>query len=195
VAAGSDTPASSVSDLKSLAKKSADKSLNHGVASSSFQLAAELFAHDAGVPLTHINYKGTGPTITALLGGELSIAFLDIGALMPHIKAGKIKPLAVTTAHRSPVLPDVPTVAESGIKGYDVPIWTGLVMPKGAPAEVSKRLHEALKEVLKDKELEAKLAAYGMEPGNADAAAFKTRIETDIAKWSAVAKRANIKFD
>lgn len=195
VAAGSSTPASNINELKSLAKKTPDNSLNHGVATSSFQLAAELFAHDAGINFTHVNYKGSGPTIAALLGGEIQVAFLDIGAVMSQVKAGKIKALAVSTARRSTVLPEVPTIAESGVSGYDVPIWTGLVVPKGTPDDVKARLHDALKEILAEKDFSAKLATYGMEPGYADPSAFRKQIESDLAKWSATAKRANIKIN
>ena len=192
IVTGSDVPVSNVKEMVAMAKTTPDHKLNHGVASSSFQLAAELFARDANVKFEHISYRGTGPTINALLTGEIKFAFLDIGALMPHIKGGKIKPLAVTTATRSPALPNVPTIDQAGVPGYDVPIWTRLVLPKDAPKEVVATLKTALTEILKDKDFARKLEAYGMEPGNADAAAFGKRIEGDIAKWRALAHTANI---
>jgi tripartite-type tricarboxylate transporter receptor subunit TctC len=190
-----DFPASSMKSLPEMAKKSQYGALDHGVGSSPFQLAAELYGHDAGVKLNHVAYKGSGPTIVALLGGEIQLAFLDIGAVLPQIKGGKLKALAVTTANRSKSLPDVPTIAESGVAGYDVPIWTGLVVPKGTPADVTARLRAALKDVLADKEVVSKIEALGMEPGNTDAAAFGKRVTGDLAKWRAVAKSANIKAE
>lgn len=195
IAAGPNTPVKNLNDLKAAAKKSPDNKLMHGTMTSSFQLAAELFANGTGVKFTHVNYRGTGPTITALLTDEVQVAFLDIGPLMSHIQAGKLKPIAVTTAMRSKVLPDVPTVAELGVPGYDVPIWTGLVVPKGVPADVTATLTQTVAEVLKEKDFADKLAVYGMEPGYANAAQFKKQIESDITKWTRVAREANITLE
>ena len=190
--------ASPIKDLKGLVeagKKAPSGSLNHGVGSSTFQLAAEILAHDTGIKFTHIPFKGTAPTLNALLAGNVQVAVLDISPLVPHIKAGKIRALAVTTAKRSPVLPDVPTVAEAGVPGYDVPIWTGLVVPKGTPVEVTNVLRDALKDILAEKDVVAGLEKIGMEPGHTDAAAFGRQITGDLAKWTAVAKSAGIHAD
>ncbi len=190
--------ASPIKDLKGLVefgKQVPSGSVNHGVGSSTFQLAAEILARDTGLKFTHIPYKGTAPTLNALLAGDVTVAILDISPLVPQIKAGKIRALAVTTAKRSPILPDVPTVAEAGVAGYDVPIWTGLVVPKGTPPEVTNRLRDALKEILAEKDVIAGLEKIGMEPGNTDAAAFGRQIAGDLAKWTAVAKSAGIKAD
>ncbi len=187
-----------IMDMKGLVeagKKAPSGSLNHGVGSSTFQLAAEILAHDNGIKFTHIPFKGTAPTLNALLAGSVEVAVLDISPLMPHIKAGKIRALAVTTARRSPVLPDVPTVAEAGVPGYDVAIWTGLVVAKGTPVDVTNILRDALKDILAEKDVIAVLERIGMEPGNSDAAAFGRRITGDLAKWNAVAKSAGIRAD
>ncbi len=193
------TPASieakNVEGLKALAAKRPDGSLNHGVASSSFQLAAELFSRESGVNFTHVNYKGTGPVLTALLGGEVDVGFLDIAAVLPHIRGGNLKALAVTTAKRSSVLPNVPTLAEAGVPGYDVPIWTGLVAPAGTPAEVTNRIRGALKEILADADTVHQLQKLGMEPGHVDSAKFGRQIASDKAKWTGLAKSANIRVD
>lgn len=192
------TPASGIKDVNGLveaSRRAPNQALDHGVASSTFQLAAEVLARDVGVKFNHIPYKGTGPTVGALLGGEIPFAVLDIAGVVPQIKAGKLHAAAVTTARRSSILPSVPTLAESGVKGYDVSIWTGLVVPTGTPAEVTDRLRNALKDILADREVVAKLEALGMEPGNTDAAAFGRLIRSDLARWTAVAKAANIKAD
>ncbi|MEO7009943.1 MAG: tripartite tricarboxylate transporter substrate binding protein [Caldimonas sp.] len=189
------SPIKDVKGLIDAAKKAPSGSLNHGVGSSTFQLAAEIFAHDTGIKFTHIPYKGTAPTMNALLAGNVQVAVLDISPLVPHIHAGTMRALAVTTATRSPILPDVPTVAEAGVPGYDVPIWTGLVVPKGTPTDVTDRLRDALKDILAEKDVVAGLEKIGMEPGNADAAAFGHRISADLAKWTAVAKAAGIHAD
>ncbi|RYZ13115.1 MAG: tripartite tricarboxylate transporter substrate binding protein [Comamonadaceae bacterium] len=184
-----------MADLKAMGRKSADGSLNHGVASSSFQLAAELYARESGMKFTHVNYKGTGPVLNGLLGNEVELGFVDIAAVLPQIQGGKLRALAVTTARRSKVLPDVPTVAESGTPGYDVPIWTGLVAPAGTPAEATDRLKAALKQVLAEPDTIVRLQALGMEPGNVDSAAFGRQITGDIQRWTALARSANIKAE
>jgi len=187
--------AKTMAELKALAAKAPAGGLNHGVASSSFQLAAELYTSEGGAKFTHVNYKGTGPVITALLGNEVDLGFLDIAAVLPQIQAGRLKAVAVTTAKRSSVLPQVPTIAESGTSGYDVPIWTGLVAPAGTPTEVADRIRAALKEVLAEPDTVKRLQALGMEPGHVDSAAFGRQIAADIARWTALAKNANLKVD
>lgn len=189
------SPTKSLADLKAIGKKHSDGSLNHGVASSAFQLAAELYARESDVRFTHVNYKGTGPVIAALLGDEVDVAFVDIAAIVPNIKAGKLRALAVTTAKRSAILPDVPTVAEAGTPKYEAPIWTGLVVPIKAPAEVATVLQGALKEILAEPDVVKQLQSLGMEPGNLQGAAFGKLIGSDLAKWTALAKAANIKAD
>jgi tripartite-type tricarboxylate transporter receptor subunit TctC len=190
--------ASPVKDLKGLiaaAKQPPHKSIDNAVSSSSFQLAAEILARDTGIKFNHIPYKGTGPAISALLGSEVQVTIVDIAPLIPQIKAGKLRALAVTTSRRSTMLPDVPTVAEAGVPGYEVPIWTGLVVPKGTPAEVTNPLKEALKEILAEKDVVMRMEALGMEPGNTDSAAFARQISGDLAKWTSIAKSTKFKAD
>ena len=141
----------------------------------------------------HILYRGSGPVVAGLLGGEIQVGVLDSPAVVAQVKAGKLKALAVTTGKRSAALPDVPTVAESGFAGYDIPIWTALMAPKGTPEPVLARLRTAVAEILQEKDTVDKLHAQGMDPGNADAQALARRIEGDIARWSGVARAANIK--
>ena len=194
ITAPASSGANDLSGLKALSAK-APGGLNHGVASSSFQLAAELFSRETGVKFTHVNYKGTGPVLGALMSGEVDLGFLDIAAVLPQIKGGKLKALAVTTAKRSSVLPTVPTVAEAGAPNYDVPIWTGLVAPAGTPVEVTNVVRDALKGILSDPDTIQQLQKLGMEPGDVDSAKFGRQIAADKAKWAGLAKSANIKAD
>ena len=186
-------PFGNYAGLVDYAKRSRDGELNHAAITSSFVLVAEMLAKESKLKLTHINYRGSGPAVTALLGGEIDFALVDIAAVMGQIKAGKLKALAVTTPKRSSALPDVPTVAEAGFKGFDATIWTALMAPKGTPEDVLSRIRPAIKEILAEKDTIEKLRTLGMEPGDTDGAALGKRISRDIRTWTDVAKRAGIK--
>jgi tripartite-type tricarboxylate transporter receptor subunit TctC len=185
-------PVKTFAELVQFSRTSKDGKLDNGTPTTSFVLVAETLTATAGVKFNHILYKGSGPVVSALLGGEIQVGVLDSPAVMTHVKAGKLKALAVTTGKRSAALPDVPTVAESGYAGYDIPIWTALMAPKGTPEPVLAKLRSAVGEILKDKETVDKMHALGLDPGDADAAALHKRIVADIARWSGVAKTANI---
>ncbi len=189
------SPAQTLADLPQVAKDRSDGALNHGVASSTFQLAAELYSRASGLKFFHINYKGTGPVVTALMGNEIDVAFVDIAAALPQIQGGRLRALAVTTAERSPLLPDVPTVAESNAPGYDVPIWSALVAPAGLPSDVQATLADALRQALADPEVIAQIRKLGMEPGEVDPQGLGKRIATDIDRWRGVAQAAGIQLD
>jgi tripartite-type tricarboxylate transporter receptor subunit TctC len=186
-------PVNNLKELVQFSKTSKDGRLDHGTPTTSFVLVAETLGSATGMKFNHILYKGSGPVVTGLIGGELQVGVLDIPAVVQQVKAGKLKALAVTTAKRSSALPDVPTVAESGYAGYDIPIWTALVAPKGTPEPVLARLRSAVADILKDRDMVEKMHALGLEPGDADSAALQKRIVTDIARWQGVAKAANIK--
>lgn len=185
-------PVKTLGDLAAFAKTTKDGALDHGVPTTSFQLVAEMLAGDLKLRFNHINYKGSGLVAAALLGSEVQVGVVDSPAVMNQVKAGKLRALAVTTAKRSAALPDVPTVAESGVPGFDVPIWTALLAPKGTPEPVLAQLRAAVSEILKEKDTVDRLNAQGMDPGDADSAALAKRIVTDIAHWGAVAKASNI---
>ena len=193
VVANPNLPFNNLSQMVEWAKASKGGMLDHGVASTSFQLVAETLASATGMKFNHINYRGSGPTVTAVMGGEIQVALLDSAAVIGQIKAGKLKAIAVTTATRSSALPDVPTIAESGFKGYEAPIWTAFVAPKGTPAPVLNRLNATMKEILAEKDMIDKLNHLGMDPGNTDTAALSKRISDDIRRWSQVAKSSGIK--
>jgi len=186
-------PVKNFADLVQYSKTSKDGKLDHGTPTTSFVLVAETLTAIAGVKFNHIPYKGSGPVVAGLLGGAIQVGVLDSPAVITQVKAGKLKALAVTTAKRSDALPDVPTIAESGFAGYDAPIWTALMAPKGTPEPVLTRLRLTVAEILKEKETIEKMQVLGLDPGDTDASALTKRIAADISRWSAVAKAANIK--
>ena len=186
-------PVKNFAELVQFAKTSKDGKLDHGTPTTSFVLVAETLTAVSGLKFNHILYKGSGPVVAGLLGGEIQVGVLDSPAVVTQVKAGKLKALAVTTGKRSAALPDVPTVAESGYSGYDTPIWTALMAPKGTPEPVLARLRSAVAEILAEKETVEKMHALGLDPGDADAPALGRRINADIARWGQVARTANIK--
>ena len=193
VTANAGLPFSDLAGMVDWAKKNKGGVLDHGVASTSFQLVAETLGQATGVKFNHINYRGSGPTVVALMGGEIQVALLDSAAVMTQVKAGKLKALAVTTVKRSSALADLPTVEEAGFKGYDAPIWTALMAPRGTPEPVLAKLRAALKEILVEKDTVERLRALGMDAGNTDGPALMRRITDDIKRWGDIAKTTSIK--
>lgn len=183
-----------IPELIALAKKS-PVPLTHGVATSTFQLAAEVLGMAADVKLTEIPYKGSGPVVAALLGGQVDFGILDSAAVMPSVRAGRLNALAITSAKRSDALPGIPTVAESGLPGFEVPIWTGLVAPAGTPKEVVQALDQALKQILAEPAIQQKFKQLGMDVGEADSQALETKIKADIKRWTAAAKKAGMHYE
>lgn len=185
-------PANSFAELVQFSKTLKDGKLDHGTPTTSFVLVAETLTAAAGLKFNHLLYRGSGPVVAALLGGEIQVGVLDISASIAQVKAGKLKALAVTTAKRSAALPDVPTVAESGFPGYDAPLWTALMAPKGTPEAVLARLRVAVSEILRDRDTVQKMQVIGLEVGDADSASLARRISSDIDKWTATARAAGV---
>jgi tripartite-type tricarboxylate transporter receptor subunit TctC len=158
-------------------------------------LAAALFEHNAGVNLSLVPYKGTADAVNAVLSGQTNLDFDAASQVVPHIKAGKLKPLAVLGTKRSPLLPDVPTMAEAGLPKYNFSNWFGLVGPSGLPKDVVVKLQRDVSEVLKDPELRAKFETMGLQPGTLVGAQFATLIKNDTAKWGVTIKAANIQAE
>jgi tripartite-type tricarboxylate transporter receptor subunit TctC len=158
-------------------------------------LATELFLHTAGVKAVHIPYKGTGPAITDTVAGQTQFLFGSIAVVMPMVKQNRLRGVAVTTAKRLPVLADVPTLAESGVKGYDVVLWHGLVGPKGLPRPIVDRVNAELNKGLKAKDMEDKLAADGVSPAGGTPEQFGAIIKRDIDTWRKVVQVAGVKAD
>jgi tripartite-type tricarboxylate transporter receptor subunit TctC len=158
-------------------------------------LAAELFAVKAGIKMTHVPYKGTGPALTDTISGTADIFFTSTATALSHISAGKLRAIAVTTTKRLPALPDVPTIAESGVPGYEAVLWHGLIGPKGVPKEVVERINAEITKALQLKETGEKLESDGVAPAGGSAAQFTVQIKRDIEVWGKVARDAGVKVE
>ncbi len=182
----------SVSDLLALAraKPGALNFPSAGVGSSS-HLAGEMLKSMAKIDMVHIPYKGGGPSLIALISGQVQIMFATLPAAMPHVKSGKVRPVAVTTAKRSLAMPDLPTIAESGVKGYEAATWYGLLAPAGTPRPVINRLHGETVKILAGPTRQ-RLEAQGFEPDGGTPAAFAAYIKSEISKWAKVIRDAGI---
>jgi tripartite-type tricarboxylate transporter receptor subunit TctC len=156
-------------------------------------LAGELLNIEAGIHAQHIPYKGLAPAVNDLLGGQVQMMFAGISTVIQHVKAGKLVAIAIASPHRSPQLPDVPTVAESGLPGFDVTSWYGLVGRAGTPAAIIDKVQRDAAEALRDPEVRGKLAALGLEPMGNTPAEFEAMIATETAKWSDIVRKANIR--
>jgi tripartite-type tricarboxylate transporter receptor subunit TctC len=156
-------------------------------------LAVELFASMANVSLVHVPYKGTAPAATALLGGEVSFTISSIPTVLPHIRAGKLRALAVGNAKRLPALPEFPTLSESGVPGYEAFSWAGLIAPSGTPREVVTRVNREMVQVLKQQDLVDQLARDGTLAAPDTPEEFSAYIKAELDKWARIVRLANIK--
>ena len=187
--------AKSVKELIALAKaKPGQINYGSGGSGSSSHLAMELFKSMAGVDLTHIPYKGTGPMISELIGGQLSLTIASAVPLIPQVKAGKLRGLAVTGARRSPAMPDLPTIAET-VAGYEVTNWFGIAAPRGTPKPIIARLNAELNQALQTPRLKDLLSAQGAEPVGGTPEEFAALIKRDLAKWEKVVKASGARVD
>jgi tripartite-type tricarboxylate transporter receptor subunit TctC len=159
------------------------------------QFAGETVLHATGLKMTHIPYKGSAPAMTDLMGGQIPFSIDTVSAAVPQLKSGKIKAIALTTAKRSALLPDVPTFAESGYPDVEMDSWLMLAAPKGVPADVKAKLEKALAATIADPETRSKLLAAGLEPSYSSAAASVELINRELPIMRAVAARANITAD
>lgn len=186
-------PVKSVNDVIALARARPGQ-ITFGSAGlgSGSHVGGELFNMLAGVKLLHVPYKGSALATTAVLSGEVAIAFTNPTASMPHIKSGRLKMIAVTTAKRWPLLPEIPTIAESGVPGYEIVIWSGLAVPAATPQAVILRLHRELTQILNAPELAELLAADGSRPLVESPQSFAEFLKNEIAKWIKVARQAGI---
>jgi tripartite-type tricarboxylate transporter receptor subunit TctC len=159
------------------------------------QLAAELFKDDAGIKMLHIPYKGGGPSVIALVSGEAAVGFTTTPSCIFQIKAGKLRGLAVTTSKRSPFLPDLPTVAEAGVRGYEAEAWYGMLVPTGTPKEIIKLLHANSVKALKFDDVKKRLDATGLVPVGNSPEEFDRYIRSEIEKWGKVVKALGLRVD
>jgi tripartite-type tricarboxylate transporter receptor subunit TctC len=158
-------------------------------------LTMELLKDAANLFAVHIPYRGIAPAFQDLLGGQTQAMFPGLAAALPHIRSGRVRPLAITGSTRHPLLKDVPTMVEAGFKGFDALQWYGVVGPAGLPAPVLKTLNETLNAVLTGPDLRDKLAAEAVEPSPMSAEAFARFIREDIARWTKIARDRKIDLD
>jgi tripartite-type tricarboxylate transporter receptor subunit TctC len=188
------TPARTVKELIALAKAKPGvlNFASAGVGSSS-HLAGELFHILAGADIVHVPYKGAGPAMVDVLSGQIQLYFATMPAAMPHVKSGKLAPIAVTSARRSPALPDLPTIAEAGVPGYEASTWYGVLAPAHTAQAVVARLHGEIVRVLADAALRERLADQGFEPVGNSPEEFGAYIKSEIVKWGKVIRDAGIR--
>jgi len=189
-------PAKNAKELIAIAKTKPGQ-LNYATSGqgSIVHLATELFCMMAGVKMTHIPYKGTGPALTDTMAGHTQLLWGSAAAAVPQVKNGKLKAIGVSTMKRISALPDVPTVNEAGLKGYDVILWHGLVAPKGLSQSIVERVNGELNKSLKAKDMEEKLAADGVSPAGGTPQQFGALIKRDIDTWAKVVKQAGVKAE
>ncbi len=155
-------------------------------------LAMELFKYEAGVNIEHVPFKGAGPASSLLLAGGLSASFENIATALPRFRNGELRSLGVSSPERSPLAPDIPTVSEAGVKGFEVVSWFGIMLPAGTAKEAFDRIAEALTLSIRTPELRRRLTEMGLEPVGTDAESFRLQIASEIRKWRRVVKEANI---
>jgi tripartite-type tricarboxylate transporter receptor subunit TctC len=189
-------PASSVAELIAYAKANPGK-LNYSSQGSgtTSHLTAELFKSMAGgLQIAHVPYKGTAPALAALVAGEVDMMCDNLGVSLPHVKAGRIKALAVASAKRVPSLPDVPALAES-LPGFEAVAWFGIVGPPGLPAPIAQKVSAGVADALRDPEVQARLAALSAEPMGFTPAQAAAYMKEETERWAAVIRAANVKVD
>ena len=188
------SPYKTVQDIVAAAKaKPGGLTFSSGGIGGSHQLSAELFEQNAGIEMIHVPYKSGSAGLTDLMAGNVTMMFDQMYSAMPSIKADKLRPIAITSKKRSPLLPNVPTFAEVGYPKVEVLNWQGLIAPKGTPKAIIDKLNSAANEALKDPQLRELMLSQGNEIGGGSPADFAALIKSESAKWSAVVKTANIK--
>jgi len=188
-------PAGTVTELIAYLKANPDK-VNFGSSGngSSQHISAALFNALAGVQMAHISYRGGAPAVTDLLGGQVQVIFAPLVEVLQQVRAGKLRALGITTAVRSPLLPDVPTIAET-LAGYEVRLWNGLLAPAKTPPEVIDRINRATIDALRSSEVKAKLAEQGSEPVGNTPEQARQFLDAEIAKWAKVINTAGVKAE
>ena len=161
----------------------------------SIHLAGEMFASMAGLQLLHVPYKGSGPAVTDMLGGQVDLMFDSITSVRPHIQSGKLRALGVTTARRSSVLPDVPTIAEAGVPGYEVSPWFAVFAPAGTPEAVVSRLNQVLNSAMMQPDTLKKLEGVGAEPIGSTPQELATHLNNELDRWGQLIRERNIHLD
>ncbi|HEY5580114.1 MAG TPA: tripartite tricarboxylate transporter substrate binding protein [Rhodoferax sp.] len=189
-------PYKSVVELIAYAKANPGK-VNFGSSGNgtSIHLSGELFKTMANVEITHVPYKGSAPAVTDLLGGQIDIMFDNLPSSIQHVRSGKLRPLAVTTANRSPELPNVPTIAEAGLPGYEATSWFGLFAPAGTPPAVISKLNTAIVKVLGQADVRKKISEQGAEVYSETPEQFAAFIQKEVVKWGKVVRDSGASVD
>ncbi|MEG1767363.1 MAG: tripartite tricarboxylate transporter substrate binding protein [Comamonas sp.] len=190
-------PSTSLASVKDAVSKSAAEPLSLGSFGSGSlpHIASEFFAQKTGARLVHVPYKGSAPAMVDLIGNQIPLTIETMVAAMPHIRGGKVKPIAVLGSKRAVQLPDVPTMQESGVADLDFETWFGFVSPKGTPPEIVTRLSRALKDVMADKSTHEALDAAGFDPRYSDARQFRDQVQRELQRNARTIEAANIKVD
>jgi tripartite-type tricarboxylate transporter receptor subunit TctC len=196
VAVHPSVPVKSLRELVDLVQKQPDKFSYASAGQGSItHLASELFLDMARIKIVHVPYKGTGPALNDAIAGNVQLIFGSVSTSLQHIKSGRLRGLAVTTPKRISAAPELPTVAEAGVSGYEVILWHGLVGPKGMPKAIIDRLNSEAGQILRSKAMEDLLAADGVTPAGGTPEQFQTLIKSDIERWRKVVERAGIKVE
>jgi tripartite-type tricarboxylate transporter receptor subunit TctC len=189
-------PVNSVKDLMALAKAKPGQITfaSYGTGSPA-HLAGELFKNMVGVDMLHVPYKGSAPALTDVMAGHVDLMFSSMSPAVPLVKSGRLKAIAVSTAKRVPAMKEIPTIAESGVPGYEVIAWNGILAPAGTPSDVVAKLNKAIVEIVATSEFRDKISAQGFEPESSSSAEFSELIQRDILKWAKVIKESGAKPD
>lgn len=189
-------PAGSVKELLALARaKPGQVTYGSGGIGTASHLATELLKLMTQTDMIHVPYKGLGPALTDLMGGRVQVIISTLASALPQLKAGKMKPLAVTTAGRSSFLPELPTMSEAGVKGYEFSTWYGLLVPGATPKTVVERLNAATVKMLQSPAVKDQFVAQGLEATTGTPAEFGAYLKSEVAKWGKVVKAASIKVE
>jgi tripartite-type tricarboxylate transporter receptor subunit TctC len=189
-------PADTLQQVIALAKAQPGKyAIGHGGNGTAMHLSTALFMQMADIQLVEVPYRGSGPAAMDTLSGQIPLCVTDLQAALPHIKAGKLKAFAVTSPKRLSNLPDVPTVSEAGLTGYDSTGWFGLVAPTGTSPQIIKRLHTEFTAALNDEAIKTQMRSSGMEPVPSSVEGFDAYVKSETQKWSKVIRQANIKLN
>jgi tripartite-type tricarboxylate transporter receptor subunit TctC len=188
-------PAKTTQELIALAKQKPG-TINFASAGqgSITHMVVELFQSMAGIKLNHVPYKGTGPALTDTISGQTDVFFSSTATALPHVKSGRLRATAVTGAKRLPAEPGVPTIAESGVKGFDVLLWHGLIGPKNLPRPVVERVNGEVNKILQIKETAAQLETDGVAPAGGSDKQFRDQIAKEIALWKDVVAKTGVKL-
>ena len=189
-------PARSVAELLALAR-SKPGALNYSAAGAGTNphMAGELFNMLGGVDIVAVQYKGGGPALVAVLGGEVPLTFQNISEAVPHVQSGKLRALGVTSAKRAAALPDVPTIAEAGVAGYEFTTWHGVLAPRGTPEDLVKLLNARLAQVLHSKDVSARFAQMGLDVIASSPAEFSAHLKRELDKWGRLVRERHIKVE